>query len=29
MTYLETTPDAHPDYRKEKQTRIASFAKDE
>jgi cephalosporin hydroxylase len=29
MTYLETTPDAHPDYREEKQKRIASFAKDE
>lgn len=26
MTYLETTPDAHPDYRKEKRDRIESFA---
>ncbi|QEI07242.1 cephalosporin hydroxylase [Pigmentiphaga aceris] len=29
MTYLETTPDAHPDYRDEKKNRIASFASDE
>lgn len=26
MNYLETTPDAHPDYRNEKRERIASFA---
>lgn len=29
MTYLETTPDAHPDYRAEKQARIEAFAHDE
>lgn len=29
MTYLETTPDAHPDYRDEKHQRIDAFAKDE
>jgi cephalosporin hydroxylase len=29
MTYLETTPDAHPDYREEKQKRIAAFGGDE
>lgn len=29
MNYLETTPDAHPDYRDEKKNRIASFANDE
>lgn len=28
MKYLETTPDAHPDYRAEKQQRIADFAGD-
>lgn len=28
MLYLETTPDAHPDYRDEKQKRIADFASD-
>jgi cephalosporin hydroxylase len=29
MTYLETTPGAHPDYRDEKKARIGSFASDE
>ncbi|HJW53759.1 MAG TPA: cephalosporin hydroxylase family protein [Burkholderiaceae bacterium] len=29
MSYLETTPNAHPDYRDEKRNRIASFANDE
>ncbi|MGE8590716.1 MAG: CmcI family methyltransferase, partial [Alcaligenes sp.] len=29
MSYLETTPDAHPDYRQEKQARIAGFATDQ
>ena len=29
MVYLETTPDAHPDYRQEKKARIESFAQDE
>jgi cephalosporin hydroxylase len=29
MNYLETTPDAHPDYREEKRTRIAAFGNDE
>ena len=29
MSYLETTPDAHPDYREEKRQRIADFATDE
>ncbi len=29
MTYLETTSDAHLDYREEKQKRIASFGSDE
>jgi cephalosporin hydroxylase len=28
MAYLETTPDAHPDYREEKRQRIAGFADD-
>jgi cephalosporin hydroxylase len=28
VPYLETTPDAHPDYRQEKEQRIASFAHD-
>ena len=28
MTYLETTPNAHPDYQNEKQERIAGFAQD-
>ncbi len=28
MPYLETTPDAHPDYREEKRQRIAGFADD-
>lgn len=28
MAYLETTPDAHPDYREEKRQRIAGFALD-
>jgi cephalosporin hydroxylase len=28
MTYLETTPDAHPDYRAEKEQRVADFASD-
>jgi cephalosporin hydroxylase len=28
MAYLETTPDAHPDYREEKRQRIAGFAND-
>lgn len=28
MAYLETTPDAHPDYRDEKKARIAGFARD-
>jgi cephalosporin hydroxylase len=28
MTYLETTPDGHPDYRDEKKRRIASFGHD-
>jgi len=28
MAYLETTPDAHPDYREEKKARIAGFASD-
>ena len=29
MSYLETTPDAHPDYRQEKAARIGSFATDQ
>ncbi|MFZ4287632.1 cephalosporin hydroxylase family protein [Variovorax sp. HJSM1_2] len=29
MSYLETTPTAHPSYQKEKQERIAGFASDE
>ncbi len=29
MSYLETTPDAHPDYRAEKRQRIGDFASDE
>ncbi|MDP3085506.1 MAG: cephalosporin hydroxylase family protein [Rubrivivax sp.] len=29
MSYLETTPDAHPSYRAEKQQRIGSFGSDE
>lgn len=29
MAYLETSPDAHPDYREEKRQRIASYAHDE
>ena len=28
MPYLETTPDAHPDYREEKKRRVAAFAND-
>lgn len=28
MEYLETTPDAHPEYREEKRNRIAGFATD-
>lgn len=28
MTYLETTPDAHPDYRQEKRERIESLSSD-
>jgi cephalosporin hydroxylase len=28
MSYLETTPDAHPDYREEKRQRIAGYADD-
>lgn len=28
MSYFESTPDAHPDYREEKRQRIASFAGD-
>jgi len=28
MPYLETTPDAHPEYRREKKDRIAAFADD-
>lgn len=28
MAYLETTPEAHPDYREEKRQRIAGFADD-
>jgi cephalosporin hydroxylase len=29
MNYLETTPDAHPDYREEKRSRIEAFGKDQ
>ncbi|HCQ46961.1 MAG TPA: cephalosporin hydroxylase [Achromobacter sp.] len=29
MSYLETTPDAHPEYRQEKEARIAGFASDQ
>uniref|UniRef100_UPI00359FA185 CmcI family methyltransferase n=1 Tax=Achromobacter insuavis TaxID=1287735 RepID=UPI00359FA185 len=29
MSYLETTPDAHPEYRQEKAARIGSFATDQ
>ena len=29
MAYLETTPDAHPDYREEKRKRITGYASDE
>ena len=29
MAYLETTPDAHPDYQREKRERIAAFAHDD
>ena len=29
MSYLETTPEGHPDYRKEKQARIEGYASDD